>query len=404
MKQLITAVVIGLLVVLFVPHQQKDVPPPRPPIQQAIVGEPSLSAKEFPYSVVRGGVHNANDAQLAMGDKVVKLHYTGIDTRRLEATAFKTNAVRYVSYRVSDQIFWTAKPVTIKAGEPVLCDGRNFIRARCGNRISKHPMQPTRQNEPSEEEFDTPIPEHSESWITPPSLTNMFTPGLWDQEGLIEQPNEQVTSATTLVPGPWPGGYIIPPSTPPPVFAPGPPGVSPVGPPVVPPVSPPVVPPVGPPVVPPVVPPVGPPVVPPVGPPVVPPVGPPAVPPVGPPVVPPVSPPVVPPVGPPVVPPVGPAVVPPVGPPVVPPVGPPVVPPVGPPMVPPLGPPIEPPIGPPIEPPNGPPIEPPIIPPTVPPPSVITPESNSFVLFGGVLVLGIAIAGIKMLRDGLRKH
>ena len=71
-----------------------------------------------------------------MGDEVVKLHYTGIDARRLEATAFKTNAVRYVSYRVSDQIFWTAKPVTIKAGEPVLRDGRNFIRARCGNRIS----------------------------------------------------------------------------------------------------------------------------------------------------------------------------------------------------------------------------------------------------------------------------
>ena len=156
MKQFITAVVIGLLVVLFVFHQQKDVRQPRPPIQKAMVDEPILSAMEFPYSVVRGGVHNANEARMAMDDGVVKLHYAGIDTRRLEATAFKTNAVRYVSYRVSDQIFWTAKPVTIKAGEPVLCDGRNFIRARCGNRISEHPMQPTRQNEPSEEELDTP--------------------------------------------------------------------------------------------------------------------------------------------------------------------------------------------------------------------------------------------------------
>jgi hypothetical protein len=73
-------------------------------------------------------------------------------------------------------------------------------------------------------------------------------------------------------------------------------------------------------------------------------------------------------------------------------------------MVPPLGPPTVPPLGPPIEPPIQPPIEPPIIPPTFPLPSVITPEPDSFVLFGGVLVLGIAIAGIKMLRDGLRKH
>jgi hypothetical protein len=95
-----------------------------------MVVEPILSTKEYPYSVVRGGVHNANEAQDATNDKVVKLHYTGIDTRRLEVTAFKTNALRYVSYRVSDQIFWTAKQVTIKAGEPVLCDGRNVsVRA-----------------------------------------------------------------------------------------------------------------------------------------------------------------------------------------------------------------------------------------------------------------------------------
>jgi hypothetical protein len=39
-----------------------------------------------------------------------------------------------------------------------------------------------------------------------------------------------------------------------------------------------------------------------------------------------------------------------------------------------------------------------------PPPSLITPEPNSLVLFGGVLVLGIAIARIKVLRGGRRKH
>jgi hypothetical protein len=114
-----------------------------------------VPAKEFPYSVVSGGVHDANEAQQATDDQVVKLHYAGIDTKRLEATSYKTNTFRYVSYRVSDKIFWTAKAVTIKAGETVLCDGKNFIRARCGNRISEHPMQPTRQNGPSEEELDT---------------------------------------------------------------------------------------------------------------------------------------------------------------------------------------------------------------------------------------------------------
>jgi len=411
MKQFITAWVIGLLVVLFISHEQKDVPHPRLSIQKVIVSEPILSTKEFPYSVVRGGVHNANEAQDATDDEVVKLHYAGIDTRRLEATAFQTNALRYVSYRVSDRIFWTAKRVTIKAGEPVLCDGRNFIRARCGNRISEHPMQPTRQIEPSEAELDTPVPEYSESSIAPPLLANMFTSSSLDETSLIEQPSEQAASSATLGLGGSPGGYMIPPLAQPLVMAFVPPGlpflgspiipgvvppepVAPPGAPVVPPVAPPVVPPAAPPVSPPVAPPVGPPVAPPVSPPVAPPVGPPVAPPVGPPVAPPVSPPVAPPVSPPVAPPVGPPVAPPVGPPVAPPVGPPVVPPEGP-----LGPPVNPPVGPPIEPP----IEPPIMPPISPPPS-ITPEPNSFVLFGGVLVLGIAIARIKMLRDGRRKH
>jgi hypothetical protein len=173
MKQFITAWVIGVLAVLLVLRQQKDAPPPRPAMQKVSIDEPVPSAMEFPYSVVRGGVHNALEAQLATDDGIVKLHYSGIDTGRLEAVAFKTNVLRYVSYRVSDRIYWTAKPVTIKAGEPVLCDGRNFIRARCGNRISEHPMQPTRQNGPSEEELDTPLP-----GLPPPSTTNALTAAL----------------------------------------------------------------------------------------------------------------------------------------------------------------------------------------------------------------------------------
>jgi hypothetical protein len=48
--------------------------------------------------------------------------------------------------------------------------------------------------------------------------------------------------------------------------------------------------------------------------------------------------------------------------------------------------------------------QPPTIPPDIPPPSQVTPEPDSLVLFGSVLVLGIAAARIKALRDGRRKH
>jgi hypothetical protein len=67
--------------------------------------------------------------------------------------------------------------------------------------------------------------------------------------------------------------------------------------------------------------------------------------------------------------------------------------PTGPSSVPPVGPPIEVPL-----------IAPPIIPLVSPPATLITPEPDTFVLFGGVLVLGIAIARIKALRDRRRKH
>jgi hypothetical protein len=49
-------------------------------------------------------------------------------------------------------------------------------------------------------------------------------------------------------------------------------------------------------------------------------------------------------------------------------------------------------------------IAPPIMPLVSPPGTLITPEPDTFVLFGGVLVLGIAIARIKALRDRRRKH
>jgi hypothetical protein len=49
-------------------------------------------------------------------------------------------------------------------------------------------------------------------------------------------------------------------------------------------------------------------------------------------------------------------------------------------------------------------IEQPILTPIGSPPLLATPEPNSFVLFGGALALGIALARIRVLRDGRRKR
>jgi hypothetical protein len=60
----------------------------------------------------------------------------------------------YVSYRKGEQVYWTARKVTLAEGESILSDGQNDIRARCGNRISDTPQLPVEVKGPDEKELD----------------------------------------------------------------------------------------------------------------------------------------------------------------------------------------------------------------------------------------------------------
>jgi hypothetical protein len=63
----------------------------------------------------------------------------------------------YVSYRKSDQVFWTKTKHRMPQGETVLCDGENLARTRCGNRLSPKPQAPVASgNDPTEEALDIP--------------------------------------------------------------------------------------------------------------------------------------------------------------------------------------------------------------------------------------------------------
>jgi hypothetical protein len=111
----------------------------------------------YPYSIVPGGVSSrAELAQAVMADKVVAAHYAGfaVDKASLRTVA-KARAV-YVSYRKGEQVYWTARRVTLAEGETILSDGQNDIRARCGNRISDTPQLPVEAKGPDEQELDTP--------------------------------------------------------------------------------------------------------------------------------------------------------------------------------------------------------------------------------------------------------
>jgi hypothetical protein len=114
----------------------------------------------YRYSVIRGGAYSAAELYSAMRtDAVVAAHYAGFDRARVHAVEAAAGRKVFVSYRLDDRVYWTKKAVPLETGEVLLSDGAHEARARCGNRVSDTPQQPTsaqalpeeRLNEPEEE-------------------------------------------------------------------------------------------------------------------------------------------------------------------------------------------------------------------------------------------------------------
>jgi hypothetical protein len=122
------------------------------------ISRESLSAKVvYPYSVIRGGVHDRAALIREVGrDPVVAAHYSGFDSAQAEIVRARDEKLVHVSYRVNDKIFWTAKKIRLGQGEALISDGKQLARARCGNRISTTPQDPVSEAEPPPEVFNTP--------------------------------------------------------------------------------------------------------------------------------------------------------------------------------------------------------------------------------------------------------
>lgn len=127
--------------------------------QQPQAGQPR---PVYPHSVVPGGVTSGDEMKKAMAsDQVVAKHYEGLDPKQMKAGKLTKDTAAYVSYRVKDKTYWTKRKVQLHKGEIVLGDGKNWVRARCGNRlafVAQRPFLPP-ADEPSETDFDTPLPE-----------------------------------------------------------------------------------------------------------------------------------------------------------------------------------------------------------------------------------------------------
>jgi hypothetical protein len=125
----------------------------------------------YPYSVVPGGVHSPQELRNAIAhDPQVAHLYADFDLSRASIERLTGDREVYVAYRYDNRIYWTRKHLLLRAGEPVITDGKETGRTRCGNRVSETPTQPVRQDEPPNVAANAPIMEAASASSVLPAL------------------------------------------------------------------------------------------------------------------------------------------------------------------------------------------------------------------------------------------
>jgi hypothetical protein len=111
----------------------------------------------YPYSIVPGGVSSPEELRQAVShDPVVASHYSGFNYRRARLIEVKQPQKVYLSYRLGNKVYWTAKQASLHTGEKLLTDGTLTARTRCGNQVSVLPKVVTSPQEPTMAELDRP--------------------------------------------------------------------------------------------------------------------------------------------------------------------------------------------------------------------------------------------------------
>lgn len=189
----------------------------------------SASRPVYPYSVIRGGAYTRAELIDALDrDPVAARHYLAFNRSSIHATDSPFSEPVFLSYRVGNEVYWTSRPVRLPRGETLLTDGKNYARARCGNRVSETPRTPVSDTEPAPETLNRPRqPENavadlntwSENRLTT-ELSPLLAQVLPAQAVPVSAvygsppPMETIPSWWSTVP---PGGFLYPPavSTPP---------------------------------------------------------------------------------------------------------------------------------------------------------------------------------------------
>ena len=119
--------------------------------------EPRTGRLAYPYSVVPGGVRDAQELREAtQHDRAVANHYAGFDYGKARTFALQEQKAVYLSYRIGDKIFWTRRQFTLRRGEILITDGNITARTRCANRVSAVAEPLVSSEEPLPEQLEDP--------------------------------------------------------------------------------------------------------------------------------------------------------------------------------------------------------------------------------------------------------
>ena len=140
---------------------------------------PTQKRGVYPYSVVPGGVHDADDLRRAAErDAVVWRHYARFQYEHARLMRATEAREVYLSYRLRNRIFWTRKKIHLHGGELLLTDGEITARTRCGNQISETPKPDVSEEEPAEDVFDKPVAELVPIALAFPLRSSLLPPSL----------------------------------------------------------------------------------------------------------------------------------------------------------------------------------------------------------------------------------
>ena len=148
----------GFSIIVTHRHQHKDAGVTAQPLSSSAAQPGTNTHRIYRHSVVPGGVWTAPGEGF-------RAEFT---TKPLWA---------YVSYKAHDQLYWTAKKISIPAGELIWAGPNGVrIRARCGNSISARLMAPTEASILPNELDQVEVPEFGIPAPAPPATATAPPP------------------------------------------------------------------------------------------------------------------------------------------------------------------------------------------------------------------------------------